>query len=135
MIRYRDAEWLQRRGTIAAALDGLTERIEQRVPNFVSRSETSTNSDKPLDMTRVFAIRDSKDSDIVFSTMFSYFGGALRIHADLMREDGPIISDMGSLNLGSNPSAGAIDESVDAIAAFVARLEDVIVTVLSEDSA
>ena len=80
---------------------------------------------------RTFALPGKDDDALVLSIMFIWARGPLLVHCDLMKEDGPVILDMGSNDLGPSPSASAIDAATDAVVDFVAGLGEVIVSSLT----
>ncbi|MGH7685482.1 MAG: hypothetical protein ACREN2_01485 [Candidatus Dormibacteria bacterium] len=119
--------WERRQTTIVAAFEQLVERVRLRVPELVARNGTSANAVKPIHIVRSFALPSKHDDAVVLSAMFTFFGGTLMVHCDLMKEDGPILRDMGSVDLGTPPNDDEIDAVVADVVAFAGTSEDEIV--------
>jgi hypothetical protein len=96
----------------------------------VTGNGTSRNRRKPLDVVSSFALPGQTDRDVVLSTMFTWATGSLHILCDLMEEDGPILSDLGGRDLGTDPSEVEIEVAVDLVVAFVIGLADIVSTAL-----
>jgi hypothetical protein len=126
-VLQKDA-WKQREVVISESFAALAERVRRRIPELVSRGTTSSNTVKYLDVVRTFALPGRADGQLVLGTMFTFFGGTLKVHCDLMQEDGPIVRDMGSLDFGADPAEADVDGAVASVVTFVRNVEDEIVS-------
>lgn len=127
MTPFNDALWSRWRYEVSDAFERLAGRVQARVTDAVSRNGSSTNKVKPIHIVRSFFLPGSEDNALVVSTMFTFFGGSLKVHGDLTKEDGPILLDLGTRDLGSKPTESEIDAVVNAVVAFVAAIEQPIV--------
>ena len=120
--------WARRQTVVVTAFEDMVERVRRRVPELVARNGSSTNIVKPIHVVRSFALPGKQEDALVLSTMFTFFGGSLKVHCDLMKEDGPILRDLGSRDLGAEPADEEIDAAVESVVTFVASSEEEIVT-------
>ena len=127
MTVIEKAVWKRRESRVSGDFAQLAERVRRRVPDLVTRGTTSANETKRLDVVRTFALPGRHDDALVLSSMFTFFGGSLNVHCDLMQEDGPIVRDLGSRDLGAHPSEEAIDAAVDSVVTFAGSCEEEIV--------
>ena len=118
--------WLDREDRVTRAFEALAERVQARVADLVSGGITSTNDVKQLHAVRWFGRPARADEQLVLSTMFRVQDGTLKVDCDLMQEDGPILHDLGQIDLGPEPTNAEIDRSVDAVVQFASEVEGII---------
>jgi hypothetical protein len=122
--------WVRRQEAIVAAVRQLVDRIRQRVPDLVSHNGTSANDVKPIHVVRTFGCLGKDDDALVLSTMFTTFNGTLKVHCNLMRENGPILKDLGTRDLGSQPRELEIEAAIVEVGEFIGALDQFIVAML-----
>lgn len=119
--------WKRREALVSEAFGALADRVRPRIPELVSRGTSSSNRVKHLSVVRTFGLPGKHDDALVLSTMFTTFGGTLNVHCDLMKEDGPILRELGSRDLGAEPAEEKIDAAVAAVVAFATSSAEEIV--------
>jgi hypothetical protein len=122
--------WSERERRIVEAFGDLARRMRARVTDLVSRGTTSANDVKPLHVVQTFALPEGHDRSLVLSAIFRAQDGSLRVNCDLMHEDGPILREVGPLDLGPEPDDAEIERAVDAVIRFATTIEDVVIATL-----
>jgi len=130
MATSSSERWIRRQETIVAAVRQLVDRVRQRIPDLASHDGTSANDVKPIHVVRTFGYPGNDEDALVLSTMFTSFDGTLKAHCNLMRENGPILQDLGTRDLGLEPRESEIDAAVSEVEDFIEALDQYIIATL-----
>ncbi|HXC79178.1 MAG TPA: hypothetical protein VNU19_19265 [Candidatus Acidoferrum sp.] len=108
----------------------LVDRVRRQIPDVASHNGTSANDVKPIHVVRTFGYPGEDDDALVLSTMFTFHDGTLKVHCNLMRENGPILQDLGTRDLGIQPSEPEIEAVVAEVENFIGTLDQFIIAAL-----
>lgn len=124
-------DWAGIEFRLVSAMENLTDAVQRRLPTVRWNLERSKNDLKPIDLAATFVLPGREDHQVVVSMMFSTFRGTIEAHCDLMLEDGPILSEIPTRNLGPAPSADSVSTIGGEFESFIRDGEELIVGTLS----
>jgi hypothetical protein len=111
-------------------MENLADAVQRRLPTMRWNLQRSTNDLKPLDLVATFVLPGREDHQLVVSMMFTRFGGTMEANCDLMLEEGPILSEIPTRDLGADPTPDSISTAAGEFEAHLLNAEEVIVRTL-----
>jgi hypothetical protein len=130
MLIVSGVDWSGLEHRLKTAIGKLTEAVQGRDPRIHCTLQRSTNDMKPVDLVATFALPGQEDHQLVLSLMFTRFRGTWEAHCDVMREDGPVLSEIPVHDLGVRPTNAAVEAVAREIETFILNADEVIVRAL-----